>query len=210
VHILRPFLFTCRSRVAITPVALTVRVLFLLLLLFTIPLATAAPQQNLTALVKIRPELSNLSTYFDLHPGIVESVLRWPNRTFLAPNDEAFAKAAPLQNAFAPSFNIIDVKDTSIGALFEYHTLVPFIRSTDILNGPPIIPTTLVDPTYTALSRGQVVVASGIRGQQPIVTSGLQSISTIVVPVSRMACLHLTCTEYPYRIWNARGALFIS
>jgi hypothetical protein len=86
--------------------------------------------------------------------------------------------------------NIIDSFETGIAALFSYHTLVPFIKSSDFWGGPHVIPTTLVDPGYTALSGGQVVVGNGMRGQPSVLTSGLQSISSIVVPVSRVECLH--------------------
>jgi hypothetical protein len=156
-------------------------------LLFTTIVATAAAAQlNFTALIKSRPELSNLSTYFDLHPDLVQSVLRWPNGTFLALNDEAFIKSAPQNDVFGIPLNIVDVSDTSIAALFNYHTLVPYVKSVDFSGGPRIISTALVDPAYSALSGGQVVVGNGMRGQHPIFTSGLQSVSTIVVPVSRV------------------------
>jgi hypothetical protein len=147
-------------------------------------IAIAAAQQNFTALIKSRPELSNLSTYFDLHPELVESVLRWPNRAFLAPDDEAFVKETPENYMFGPPLNIIDVDDTTTAALFKYHTLVPYVKSIEFSGGPHIISTALVDPAYTALSGGQVVVGNGAGGQHPIFTSGLQSASTVVVPVS--------------------------
>lgn len=139
---------------------------------------------NLTTLVRSRPELTNLSTYFHLHPDIAQLVLEGRSRTFLAPSDEAFANNAPQDDALGISLNIIDVEDTSIVALFKYHTLPTVLRSADFANGPHIVPTILLDPAYTRLSSGQVVVGTGIPGHQPSLTSGLQRVSNIVVPVS--------------------------
>jgi hypothetical protein len=95
-----------------------------------------------------------------------------------------FAKNAPGNEAFTIPLNIIDANDTSIATLFKCHTLAPFVRAADFWNGPHIIQTTLVDAAFTNLSGGQVVVGNGMQGQQTSVTPGLQSISTIVVPVS--------------------------
>jgi hypothetical protein len=75
--------------------------------------------------------LTNLTAYFDLQPDIVQSVLEWPNGTFLAPSDGVFAKNAPENEAFAIPLNIIDANDPSIAALFKYHTLAPFVQAAD-------------------------------------------------------------------------------
>lgn len=72
-------------------------------------------------------ELTNLTTYFDLHPDIIQSVLEWPHGTFLAPSNGALAEMRVKQDAFGIPLNIIDVNDTSIAALFKYHMLAPLL-----------------------------------------------------------------------------------
>ena len=153
------------------------------LLLVATTLATAVAQPYITTLIRSRPELSNLTAYLDNHPDLVQSILRWPSGTFLAPSDEAFAKATHINDVFQESLNLANLNFTDIPALFSYHTVDYVIKSSDFLNGPHIVPTTLVDPTYTALSGGQVFMGNAVEGQRPVLTSGVESTSKIVVSV---------------------------
>lgn len=164
----------------------------------------SAALQNFTALIGSRPELSNLTAYFDLHPDLVQSVLEWPNRTFLAPSNEAIAKTAHTNSPFhmGLSLNVIDANEPGIAALFSYHTLPHIYKSVGFLAGPHIIATTLDDAAYTALPGGQVVVGNGMSGQQPTLVSGLQSVSTIVVPVSWVG---ITLVEHVTDTWSGSG-----
>jgi len=150
-------------------------------------LATSVAQQHFTTLIRSRPELSNLTAYFDVHPELVESLLRWPNSTFLAPSNEAFAQATHITNdAFQMmDLNVKDINSSNIPAIFSYHTVGHVIKSSDFWHGPHLVPTTMVDPTYTALPGGQVFVGDGVQGQQPVLTSGLQAVSNIVFPVQQ-------------------------
>ena len=111
-------------------------------------------------------------------------MLRWPNRTFLAPSDEAFAKTAHVNDAFQMALNVINVNDSSIAALFSYHTLPRVYKTAEFADGPDLVATTLVDLAYTALSGGQVFVADAASGQSTIITSGMLTKSAIVAPVS--------------------------
>ena len=157
-------------------------------------LAAAAAQstQNLTEVLSSTPELSNLTTYLQLFPELVEKLSQESNITILAPSDEAFSELLE-----SPEGEAIKANDTAaIEALLTYHVLNGAYAAADVPETATFIPTLLEDPEFTNVTGGQVVQA--VRdGDNVEFTSGLMAVSTVSQAVSHVVSPSCLSTLLP-------------
>lgn len=141
-------------------------------------LAAAAAQSqstpDLPELLSSTPELSNLTTYLQLFPDLVEQLSQASNITILAPSDDAFSELLE-----TPAGEAITANDSAaIQALLTYHVLNGVFAAEDVPETAAFIPTLLEDPDFTTVNGGQVVQA--LRdGDSVEFTSGLKAVSTV-------------------------------
>lgn len=129
--------------------------------------------QDLNATLSSQPNLSNLTTFLNLNPQLIEQLSNASNLTVLAPSDEAFAALA---NSSAGEALATD--PSLIGALLQYHILNGTFTSQSITNESTFVPTLLTNSSYTNVTGGQVVEAILI-GNDTVFYSGLLQNATV-------------------------------
>jgi uncharacterized surface protein with fasciclin (FAS1) repeats len=129
--------------------------------------------QDLNATLSSQPTLSNLTSFLNLNPQLIELLNSASNLTVLAPSDEAFTA---LTNSSAGGALATD--PGLVSALLQYHILNGTFTSQSITNESTFIPTYLTNSSYTNVTGGQVVEALLI-GNDTVFYSGLLQNATV-------------------------------
>merc|ERR1711881_709223 len=108
--------------------------------LLTASMASVVAGQGLTQTLMNQPSLSNLTTYLNLFPTLLNELSSMSNITLLAPSNMAFETALNSSTGAAFTANNTDV----ISALFSYH----------VLNGSYTNFSTMPEFVHTALMPG--------------------------------------------------------
>ena len=149
------------------------------LLSFVALAATASAQMmNLNQTLSGNPDLSNLTTYLQLLPGVMSMLSSAQNITVLAPSNAAFAAYMNSSAGMAIKAN----DSMAIQSLLTYHVLNGTYPAASIKNMPAFVPTMLNNPMYTNVTGGQVVEAVSMGGSVSIF-SGLLMNSTVTKAV---------------------------
>ncbi|KAI9739525.1 MAG: hypothetical protein M1834_006241 [Cirrosporium novae-zelandiae] len=125
-----------------------------LVLLALVGLGVSAQSMlNLTSILSGNSQLSNLTTYVNFFPQLVNTLSNARNVTILAPNDMAFSSF--INSTYGSS---IANNDTGlIEAILMYHVLNGSYNASQFMQTPSFIPTMLVNTTYENVTGGQVV-----------------------------------------------------
>lgn len=141
-------------------------------------LAATATAQNsstpsLTQLLGSTPQLSNLTQFVTLIPGLADSLGSAQDITILAPSNEAFT------TFLNESGSAISINDTTIiRALLSYHVLNGTFYASNITETAAFAPTLLTDTAFTNVTGGQVVQAQTV-GDKVYIFSGLGANSSV-------------------------------
>lgn len=129
--------------------------------------------QSLNATLSGNEQLSNLTTFLNTAPELLQALANATNITILAPSNEAFADLAnsSLAEAVASDPGLL-------AAVLQYHVLNGTYTSDQISNTSTFIPTMLEDGTYSNVTGGQVVEAIMI-GNETVFYSGLLQNATV-------------------------------
>lgn len=142
-------------------------------------LSVVVSAQNLTSVLTSDPQLSNLTTYVQLFPAVLQQLSQATNITILAPSNEAFSNLLS-----SPAGTALQANDTAaIQALLTYHVLNGTYPASSISNTPAFVPSTLNDPGFSNVTGGQRVEALK-QGDAVTFTSGLMMMSNVTKAVS--------------------------
>merc|ERR1711939_42832 len=121
--------------------------------LLTASMASVVAGQGLTQTLMNQPSLSNLTTYLNLFPTLLNELSSMSNITLLAPSNMAFQTALNSSTGAAFSANNTDI----ISALFSYHVLNG--SYTNFSTMPEFVHTALMPGMYANVTGGQAVEA---------------------------------------------------
>lgn len=133
--------------------------------------------QDLNSTLVSQSNLSNLTSFLNLNPQLVEQLNNANNITILAPSDEAFAE---LTNSDAGQALTSD--PGLVAALLQYHILNGTIYASNISNTSTFVPTLLTNESYANVTGGQRVEAVTI-GDEAVFYSGLLQNASVSQPV---------------------------
>ncbi|KAI9787939.1 MAG: hypothetical protein M1816_007339 [Peltula sp. TS41687] len=137
-------------------------------------LSVAVSAQNLTSVLTSDPQLSNLTSYVQLFPDLLQQLAQATNITILAPSNEAFNKLMSSSAGAA-----IQANDTAaIQALLSYHVLSGIYPASSIGSTPAFVPSLLNNPRFSSVTGGQKVEAVK-KGDTVTFTSGLRMTSNV-------------------------------
>ncbi|KAK5207137.1 hypothetical protein LTR20_006215 [Exophiala xenobiotica] len=119
--------------------------------LITASMASVVAGQGLTQTLMNQPSLSNLTTYLQLFPTLLNELSSMTNITLLAPSNMAFETALNSSTGAAFTANNTDV----ISALFSYHVLNG--TYTNFSTMPEFVHTALMPGMYANVTGGQAV-----------------------------------------------------
>lgn len=141
--------------------------------------SVAVSAQNLTSVLTSDPQLSNLTTYVQQFPALLQQLSQATNITILAPSNEAFNKliSSPAGAAIQANFT------AAIQALLTYHVLNGTYPASSIGSTPAFVPSLLNDARFSNVTGGQRVEATK-QGNVVTFTSGLKAMSNVTRAVS--------------------------
>lgn len=157
--------------------------------------AAQASNATLNSTLTSTPELSNLTSFLNLNPALIQALSSAQNITILAPSDEAFAQ---LINSSAGEALTTDAG--LVSALLQYHILNGSYTAAQITNLSVFVPTLLNNETYSNVTGGQVVEAVKI-GNDTVFYSGLLQNTTVTTAVSLVT---LQLSKKPSAKWLSR------
>jgi len=128
---------------------------------------------DLNSTLSSNPLLSNLTTFLNLNPILLQVLSNATNITILAPSDEAFTQ---FTNSSAGDALMTD--PGLLSSLLQYHTLNGSFQADQITNTSVFIPTLLDNSTYSNVTGGQVVEAVRV-GNDTVFYSGLLQNTTV-------------------------------
>ena len=146
--------------------------------------------QDLNATLSSQPNLSNLTSFLALSPGLVEALSAATDITILAPSDEAFAALSG-----TPTGEALGNDTGLLTAVLQYHVLNGTVRAADITNTSSFVPTLLTNGSYANVTGGQVIEAVLI-GNETVFYSGLLQNSTVTQAVRNLICSYTTSVGF--------------
>ncbi|KAF2473461.1 FAS1 domain-containing protein [Lindgomyces ingoldianus] len=134
---------------------------------------TQSTNQTLNATLSGNSQLSNLTTFLNASPGLIQALGQTQNITILAPNNDAFSAllSSSAGGALASDSGLVS-------ALLQYHVLNGTYPASMITNMSMFIPTLLMNESYSSVTGGQRVEAVMI-GNETVFYSGLLQNSTV-------------------------------
>jgi len=189
--------------------------------LLTASMASVVAGQGLTQTLMDQPSLSNLTTYLNLFPTLLNELSSMSNITLLAPSNMAFETALNSSTGAAFTANNTDV----ISALFSYHVLNG--SYTNFSTMPEFVHTALMPGMYANVTGGQAVEAltssnmsnatttfySGLLQNSTVATNGTFNFTGGVVHVVDHFLVmpeNLTNTAVQLNLRSAVGALTVA
>ncbi|KAF2263794.1 Fasciclin-domain-containing protein [Lojkania enalia] len=135
--------------------------------------AAQASNNTLNATLSGNPDLSNLTSFISVSPGLLQQLSNAQNITILAPSDKAFEE---LLNS--PTSEMLNEDPGLLSALLQYHILNGTYMADQISNMSAFIPTMLMNGSYSNVTGGQVVEAVQV-GNETVFYSGLLRNTTV-------------------------------
>lgn len=131
------------------------------------------------------PALSSLKSLITSYPDLVQTLAGAKDITVFAPSNEAIQKLTA-----SPEFQAIANDQDTIKNILTYHVAQGVVRSTDLKETPAFAPTLLGEvEAFRNISGEPQVVKAALDGSNAVITSGLQTESTVTQAVSFNALL---------------------
>merc|ERR1712230_162870 len=148
-------------------------------------MASVVAGQGLTQTLMDQPSLSNLTTYLNLFPTLLNELSSMSNITLLAPSNMAFETALNSSTGAAFTANNTDV----ISALFSYHVLNGTVGYSSMLTNGSTLTTMDGIPVTITIQDSEIFVNSArVVTQDVLVANGVMHvIDGVLNPGNRTA-----------------------
>merc|ERR1712230_354541 len=141
--------------------------------LLTASMASVVAGQGLTQTLMDQPSLSNLTTYLNLFPTLLNELSSMSNITLLAPSNMAFETALNSSTGAAFTANNTDV----ISALFSYHVLNGTVGYSSMLTNGSTLTTMDGIPVTITIQDSEIFVNSArVVTQDVLVANGVMHV----------------------------------
>ena len=140
---------------------------------------TNTTTSSLTSVLASNSNLTSFTSLLGLYPAVAQSLANGTNLTIFAPSNAAL-QALNASGALTQA----EGKDGAVQALLAYHVRSGLVYANNITASPRFLHTTLINTTYSNVTRGQVVEARLV-GTTVELVSGLKSVANVTQAVSR-------------------------